>query len=146
MIPRFSPVFPVIYCLCSKLPLPTRKHSTSSAKSQCWSCHLWPSRQVSLLLNVKKSGSRVWSCLLKKFKTQIGLLHRDRQRCSEDRALIKKYARRMLPWTASPTFYCISLTRNKSQERIPLIQHYLATGSLIIFHRGAAQRPRRQVR
>ena len=37
-------------------------------------------------------------------------------------------------------FYLISLTLNKRQESIPLIQHYLSAGSLIIFHRRAAER------
>lgn len=37
-------------------------------------------------------------------------------------------------------FYSISLTLNKSQEKIPLIQHYLSTGHLIIFYREAAER------
>lgn len=42
-------------------------------------------------------------------------------------------------------FYSISLRRNGSQGRIPLIQHYLSTGGLIIFHREATQRLRRQI-
>lgn len=42
-------------------------------------------------------------------------------------------------------FYSISLTLNKSQERIPLIQHYRSTGGLIIFHRETAQWLPRQI-
>lgn len=50
----------------------------------------------------------------------------------------------MLVRTALPEFDSLSLTLNKSQERIPLIQHYVPTGNLIIFQRWAAQNVHRQ--